>query len=397
MAQAFAIPMSATATRVRGVALVTLVTVGLGYMQADYAPLIPLLERDLVIDAVGAGLLASALMAPYVVVTLVTTGLSDRFGAKSVALSGLLIGSAGAATFALAPAYPVAIVGKLAEGVASAIAFIAGARYIAGLYAGRRSHVALGIYGAGYPLGGGVALALMPRIADTFGGWRPAFWAEAALIALFAALWSAAPAVAPVARRASMRDALHCVNCWLVALQHAGFGVTLVAGAWITVFLLREFDLPLVSAGTLGSLLLLVAMATRPFGGWLIASRRVQTRPAMAASNALLVLGVVALAFPDRPLPVALLGAVFVGAGGGLPYAAVLNTAAASLRDAPAAAQGMPIMLAALLVLVATPVMGFAVLTFGFAAAWAICGGIGLVALIGAALMRGEEELPAGA
>jgi hypothetical protein len=254
--------------------------------------------------------------------------------------------------------------------------------------------VALGFYGAGYPLGGAFALAVMPRIADAFDGWRAAFWGEAAIIAVITVLWVTAPWVAPITRRGSMRDALRCGNCWLAAVQHAGFGITLVAGAWITVFLLREFDLPLAAAGGLGALLLIVAMAMRPLGGWLVASRRLRTRPAMAVANALIAVGIVVLAFPGRPLPLALLGAVIVGAGGGLPYAAVLNTAAASLREAPAAAQGMPIMLAAFLVLIATPTMGFAVKAYGFTAAWAICGGIALVALIVAAVMRGEEELP---
>jgi len=54
----------------------------------------------------------------------------------------------------------------------------------------------------------------------------------------------------------------------------------------------------------------------------------------------------------------------------------------------------MPIMLAALLVLIATPAMGFAVKMYGFTAAWAICGGIALAALVVSALMRGEEDLP---
>jgi MFS family permease len=379
--------------RARGVLLVTLVTVGLGYMQADYAPLIPLLESDLRTDAVGAGLLATALMAPYVFLTLATTGLADRFGPKRIATAGLVIGIAGVATIAFAPGYPVVIAGKLLEGAASALAFLAGARYIAGLYAGRRSHIALGVYGAGYPLGAAVALALMPRLAEVFGGWRAAFWGEAVVLTVIVLLWSTAPPVAPVPRRGSMRDALRCPNCWLAALQHSGFGITLVAGSWITVYLLREFALPLVAAGALGSLLLLVAMASRPFGGWLIATQRLRTRPAMTIANVLIIAGIAVLAFPGRPLPLALLAAVSVGAGGGLPYAAVFNTAAASFRDAPAAAQGMPIMLAALLALVVTPAMGAAVLTYGFGAAWAICGVIAVVALAGALVMRGEEDL----
>lgn len=390
---------TATATSIsvfdrwRGVALVTMATVVLGYLLADYAPLIPLLSPALDIDSVGAGLLSTALAATYITGTLVTTGLPDRFGPKPVIAAGLAIGALGVGTIAVAPGYPMALFGKALEGLASALTFVSGARYIAGLYGSRRSHFALGIYGGGYPFGSAIALALMPWLAGAFGGWRGAFWVEAGLIAACLLVWWTAPDVAPVARRGSIRDALSCANCWLASVQHAGFGIVIAAGAWITVFLLREFSLPLAAAGTVGSLLLVVAMAARPIGGWLIASRRLRTRSAMALANVIIVAGIVVLAIPQRPLVAALLAMVAVGVGGGLPYAAVFNTAAASLRDAPAAAQGMPVILGSVVFLVATPAMGFAVQTYGFSAAWAICVAIALLSLAGTAFMRGEEDL----
>ena len=394
MEEPAAAPRISAFERGRGVALVTLATVALGYLLADYAPLIPLLSPALGIDSVGAGLLTTALAVVYIVGTLVTTGLPDRFGPKPVIAAGLAAGAVGAAMIAMAPSYPVALFGKALEGLASALTFVSGARYIAGLYGSRRSHLALGIYGGGYPLGSAIALALMPRLAEAFGDWRGAFWVEAALIAACTLLWWTSPHVAPVPRRGSIRDALRCLNCWLAGVQHAGFGIVIASGAWITVFLLRDFDLPLAFAGTLGSLLLFVAMVARPMGGWLIASRRMRTRRAMALGNALIVVGIAMLAFPERSLVIALLAMVVVGIGGGMPYAAVFNTAAASLREAPAAAQGMPVMIGSLVILVATPAMGFAVQTYGFSAAWAICAAIALVSLMGTALMRGEEELP---
>jgi len=47
-------------------------------------------------------------------------------------------------------------------------------------------------------------------------------------------------------------------------------------------------------------------------------------------------------------------------------------------------------------VMVGAPVMGYAVQTLGFAAAWGFVGLVGLCALIGTLLMRGEEELTTG-
>src|SRR5205823_2613799 len=66
-----------------------------------------------------------------------------------------------------------------------------------------------------------------------------------------------------------------------------------------------------------------------------------RTKGVMRIGDVAAVMGVALLAIPGRPLAVALAGAVILGAGVGLPYAPVFNTAAASLRRAPGAAQGL--------------------------------------------------------
>ena len=379
--------------RLRGVLLVALAAVAVGYLFADFAPLIPLLSADLGIDEVQVGLLATASAAVYTIGTLATTGLPDRYGPKPVIAAGLATGVVGVVLIATAPSYPVVLVGKGVQGLASAFTFVSGARYIAGLYGSRRSHFALGMFGAGYPLGGALALALMPRFATALGDWRGAFWAEAGLIAACLGLWLMTIGVAPVPRRGSIRDALRCPNCWWAGIQHTGFGVVTAAGAWIAVFLLRAFDLPLAVAGGLGALLLLVATLARPLGGWLVARHWLRTRPIMAAANIFIIVGVLLLAIPDRPLAVALLGAVIFGVGGGIPYAAVFNTAAASLRNAPGAAQGMPVMLGNVVILAVAPSVGFLVRSYGFSAAWLFIAALAAAALGGLAFTKGEEDL----
>lgn len=134
---------------------------------------------------------------------------------------------------------------KAIQEIGSALAFVAAARYLAGLYGERRNHFALGLYGGGFPLGSAVALVVMPPLAAALGGWRGAFWAEAAVVGAAAVAWWRAPSVPCVARPGNIRSALRCPNCWLASLQHAaGFGLAIAAGTWITVYLLREFRLP---------------------------------------------------------------------------------------------------------------------------------------------------------
>ena len=376
------------------VALLTLSAVAFGFTYSDHAPLIPLVSAEFRLDDLGAGLLSTALFTAYMFTTLITTGLAERVGPKRMVGAGLAVAAVGTITFAAAPSYAVAITAKAIQGVGSALAFVAATRYLAGLYGNRRNHFALGLYGGGFPLGSALALLAMPPLASALGGWRGAFWSEAAFVSVAAGLWWVAPSVPRVPRPGTIRDALRCPNCWWTSLQHAaGFGMAIASGTWITVYLLREFQLPLEMSGLLGSLLLVLAVLARPLGGLLLAREHMPTRRVMRIGDLAIVAGVVLLAIPGRPLAVALGGAVLVGIGVGLPYSAVFNTAAASLPTAPGAAQGLAAIGGTVGVMVGAPAMGYAVQTYGFWAAWFFVGLVSVIAFIGTAFMRGEEEL----
>jgi predicted MFS family arabinose efflux permease len=376
------------------VTLLSLGAVAFGFTYSDHAPLIPLVASDFRLDDLGAGLLSTALFTSYMATTLLTTGLAEQLGPKRMVGTGLAVSAVGTIAFAAAPSYAVALMAKAIQGVGSALAFVAAARYLAGLYGDRRNHFALGLYGGGFPLGSALALLAMPPLASALGGWRGAFWAEAVFVSASAALWWRAPSVPRVTRPGSIRDALRCPNCWWTSLQHAaGFGMAIASGTWITVYLLREFHLPLQLSGLLGSLLLVLAVLARPLGGLLLAREHMPTRRVMRIGDLAIVAGVVLLAIPDRPLAVALGGAILVGIGVGLPYSAVFNTAAASLPAAPGAAQGLAAIGGTAGVMIGAPAMGYAVQTYGFWAAWLFVGLVSVVALIGTAFMRGEEEL----
>jgi MFS transporter, NNP family, nitrate/nitrite transporter len=378
-----------------GIALATAGAIGFGFTYADQAALLPLLGAELGLTDVQAGLLSTGLFAAYFAATLFTTGLPDRLGPKRVIAAGLAGAAIGTAVFAAGTSFPVLLIAKAVQGIGSALAFVAAARFIAGLYGEDQAHFGLGLYGGGFPLGSALALLSTPTIARGLGGWRGSYAAEAAGLALIFALWIIlAPSVPAVRRVGSMIDALRRANCWLLSLQHAaGFGMAIAAGSWITVYLLREFALPLTLSGVLGSLLLVLAFLTRPLGGLLVARRLLRTKAVMRAGDLAVVAGVLLLAIPDRPLAVAVAGAMVLGLGVGLPYAAVFNTAAASLPNAPGAAQGLAAIGGTAAVMIGAPVMGFAVQTWGFAAAWLVVAFVGVCALAGTFAMLGEEEL----
>lgn len=378
-----------------GVALATLGAIAFGFTYSDQAALLPLLGAELGLTDVQAGLLSTALFSAYFAATLITSGLPDRVGSKPVIAAGLAAAVVGTALFAIGTSFPLLLIAKAIQGGGSALAFVASTRFVAGLYGEAQSHFGLGLYGGGFPLGSALALLSTPTIAGAIGGWRGSFAAEAAGLAVILVLWIAfAPSVPTVRRTGSMLDALRSANGWLLSLQHAaGFGMAIAAGSWITVYLLREFALPLALSGILGSLLLVLAFLTRPLGGLLVTRGLLRTKAVMRIGDIAVISGVALLAIPGRPLPLALAGAVVLGVGVGLPYAAVFNTAAASLPRAPAAAQGLAAIGGTAGVMIGAPVMGYAVQTWGFVGAWGFVGLVGAVALAGTALIRGEEEL----
>lgn len=342
-----------------------------------------------------AGLLTTALFVSSVATFLVGGTFADRTGPRRVNALGVALALAGNVAFALAPSYPVLLAARAVTGLGSGLAFTSGVSYIAGLYADDRSHFGLGLYGAGYPLGSALGvLGMGPAALAT--DWRGAFWISSAAIAVVLALWLAAPQTRRRRPAGTLLDALGCGNCWWTSLQHgAGFGLVVAAGTWVTVYLLREFDLSLGVSGALGSALLLVAMLARSFGGYLLSREHVATRMTMRVAQLVILTGIALLAWPARPLAAALLGAVLVGLGGGIPYSAVFNTAAASLPKAPGSAQGLAAVGGTLGTLVFAPVMGYAVQTWGFWSAWLLLGTISVAALVGTFLMRGEEEAAA--
>lgn len=342
-----------------------------------------------------AGLLPTALFLTSIPTMLVTSTLADRIGAKRMNGYGVAIALAGNLLFSIAPSYEGMLAAKAVGGVASGMAFVGGVRYISGLYAGARSHLGQGLYGAGYPLGTALGLQLLPPLALAFGGWRGAFVGSSALLLVVLVVYAVVAPTVPALRLAGgIRDALRDGNAWWCFVEHAaGFGLALATGTWVSVFVLREFDASLVVAGALGSLLPLIGLAMRPLGGYLVARERATTVAIMRGSQLVSLTGLVLLAFPGRPLAVAVVGGLMVGSGAALPYAAVFNTAAASLRRAPGAAQSLAAAGGTFGAVLGAPAMGFAVERFGFSAAWAVIAILPVAALVGTFVLRGEEQL----
>jgi nitrate/nitrite transporter NarK len=141
------------------------------------------------------------------------------------------------------------------------------------------------------------------------------------------------------------------------------------------------FNLPLTYAGRIGSLVLLMGIATRPLGGMLVprwgAKRTLQFSLALNAI-ACLILGVGGLSLAQ-----AAAGVLLLGVGCGLPFAATFNRAAALYPARAGAAIGLVNMLGIVMILTAPPLIGQMVEWSGnFRSSFLALGGFTVVAWI---------------
>lgn len=380
-------------SRTGSVVLAAATSTVVGWSYAGHGAVAPLIARDLALDDVRLGLITTALFLASSLTMLAAGDVADRYPPKTVNLWGVALVIAGVLILAVAPSYELLLAGRFVSGIGAGLGLLGGIRYVARRYEGARSHFGQGLYGSGFPLGSAIALWTTPLIAAAL-DWRAAFWVSALVMIGVTLFWLRVPPVPRMPRPGNMRDAARCPNCWWTFLQHAaGFGLVIAAGTWIAIFLLREFSLPLEASGLLGSLLLLIAVLARPLGGYLVSRRLLGTIGVMRLAQLCVLGGLALLMVPGRPLPIALAGAILVGFGGGIPYAAVFNTAAASLRSAPGSAQGLTALGGLVSSMAGAPAMGFAIQTWGFASAWGLLAVISVLALGATFVMRGEEAL----
>ena len=295
---------------------------------------------------------------------------ADRFGARRTALLGLVFMAAGNA-IALPVAHPaLGFLGRAVVGFGTGLAFVSGSDYIR---ARGGSPFLQGVYGGGSVLAPGVALAVVPLLADST-GFRAPYLSAIGVVAVCFVLLALAPAAPRTVRHAGERLAAGFFSdrrLYRFAAIHAmSFGFSVVVGNWV-VTLLEHHGQSKGTAAAAGSLTLLLGFFTRAGGGSLL--RRRDASNWVAASLVLGGLGAIALALP---LPTAALFAVaaVVGLAAGVPFAMAFTGAAAARPDAPGAAVGFVNGCAALVIVAGTPLVG---LTFSLPGD----GRIGFVAL----------------
>lgn len=324
-------PVSMSRTRWPAVATVVAAGVVAAAGVGKLPPALPVLARELSLDLIASGWLASVFNTVGTFAALAVGIVSARMMPRRLALAGLFLLVSGGLAGAVSTGAPMLFTARVFEGAGFLGVVIAGPALIIAATAPRDRPLALGYWSTYMPTGMALALAGAPWVIER-SGWRGLWFAVAAAGLLCAVLLArqhrAQPAPEPKVGMppTGLADTLRRPRLWLLALVfglYAAQWATLMV--WLPTFLAERVGLTSVEAA-----LATCAVVMFNIPGNLLGARRVHrgTQPArviMIASVAMALAELVVFA-DTVPAPVRLAAAAVFSLCGGMLPAAVLAT-----------------------------------------------------------------------
>ena len=265
---------------------------------------LPLVKTGLAASTAELGVVLGAFLVGVGLFQLPAGFASLRWGARTVSLIGLGVLSTASLASALSPTWTVLAVLRFAGGVGAALFFSPALSLIASYYPPGRRGAIVGLFNAGFNLGGGLGL-LVGAFLGVWFGWRIALLAGGAALGLISLVtWRVLPPELPRSERAgpaALREAgrrvLGSRSVWALALALAGFWATVYVSAQYLVVWVADVHpgWGIAFAASLATAVVFIAFPGGPVGGWL-AERRRRRRGLLALFAGLT--GVLALAVP---------------------------------------------------------------------------------------------------
>jgi predicted MFS family arabinose efflux permease len=236
------------------------------------AAMLPLILSSLALTDAQGGLLQSAFILSYALVSPLAGWLGDRFARLKLAAAGVLVWSVATIASGLAPTYAALLMARTVIGVGEASYAVVTPSLLSDLYAPERRARVFSIFYAALPVGTALGYALGGTVGSAF-GWRAAFFvagipgAVLALVLLGLAEPKRGatdpPGTAPAAT-AALGPSLRALWARRSYLYNTGAQVlyTFAMGGvatWMPTYYVRERGLALGEASTTFGILLLVA------------------------------------------------------------------------------------------------------------------------------------------
>ncbi len=362
-------------------ACITSIVVAVQY--TNYSPLIGTIRVELHINSGQAGLFSTLLFLGLAAAYIPAGMLADRFGARPVLIGSSVLLTIGALLLPLYANLPWVLVCRTLVGFGSGGAFIVGAGVAAGL--GEYASLGQGLYGGATQVGSGLGLLITPHLLPLL-GWRGSFlfWGLLSALSLLVWLFTYDQQASHTEVQSDLAAGLRSPSVWTLGLSHLGtFGLGNAIAAWITIYLIYLYNLPLALAATLGSVGIISGMFFRPLGGILIARGIIGAIPLLRIGTIMSFVGLGLLALPVHLPLLAIAGIATIAIGSTIPYTSVFNPVAHLRTVSKGVGQGLVGIISSPTVIIGPPLIGFLLdRTHSFTLAFASIMLFGLLAIV---------------
>lgn len=358
---------SASSTNGRRIALrfvaICLAPVAVCMNFTNYGSLIPLLQNELHVSSSQVGLFSTLLFLGIALTNIPGGILADRFGSRATMLGSLVLVAGGSLLFPLFSDFAWMAICRAFIGLGAGAALVAGSHATAEL--GKYEALGQGLNGGVAQLGAGLGLFVIPQLIGPL-GWRGALLTSGLPAVVAFLVWLPVPGgvsqhLGEAHQQANPAAGIRSSAIWMLGCSNMGtFGLSNAISAWLAVYFIQRYGLPLALAAGLGSLGLFAGIVFRPLGGLFLA-RSHRPLPLIRVGTIMALLGIGVLALPIAFLPLAFLGLFLLALGTTLPYAAIFSTAASVGRGnaiGSGVAQGLIAVLASPAAIVGPPVVG---------------------------------------
>jgi MFS transporter, DHA1 family, inner membrane transport protein len=262
-----------------------------GAYMTKVPPALPQMRGELGLSLLESGLIVTTFNVLGMLIGVLAGMLSDRFGRKRLAVSGLVLMAAGGALGAAVDSFVTLLVSRFVEGVGFILFAVPAPALMSGLAATPRERAkALGLWSSYMPTGGTIALLAAPLLIGAW-DWRALWLAIAAAAVVAGVLFARIVPDSPPASVGSMRliaETLEQRGNLVMALLF-----TCYVAQWTTVMVwlptfLTEHGASTTTAAMATALMVLANIPGNLAGGWLLShgfarNRLVLTACAIAA------------------------------------------------------------------------------------------------------------------
>lgn len=303
-------------------AILFLVRLTIAFQFQSVAAVAPLLQQTFDVGLSDIGMLIGLYFTPGVVLALPGGAIGRAFGDKPIAITALLLMTAGSLVMATTDLWGWQMAGRLASGAGGVLLTVQITKMCTDWFAGKEIATAMAIFVNSWPTGIAISLLVLPAIGTAYGAGA-VFLAAGALTAIGIVLimfYQPPPDATATAASSSQLDPLA-----LLAAIVAGmiWGLFNVGFAMIFSFgpsLLAERGWSIAAAGSAISLVLWLSVVSVPVGG-LFADRT--GRPLTLAVAASLLVALLVAWLPRSDAVITIL--VLIGLASGIPAGPIMS------------------------------------------------------------------------